>query len=209
MATLCWRVRLSGVSRRSVVWLLTLPLAVVGSQLAHALAYRLVTPNELERTHELAASGHAYMAYVPIALAVGVVLVVVALSGELRFLLRARHAPGSRPSALRFAMLAPAIFVCQEHFERFLHDGVFPVDAGLQPSFLVGLLLQLPFAFAAYLVARLLLRAVRSFRRLFGGRARPRLVRDVAARPMVVLRVPRVAALALGYGSRGPPVPSR
>ncbi len=62
------------VSRRSVVWLLTLPLAIVGSQLAHTLAYRLVTPTEAERAHELAATGHAYLAYAPAVLAVCSVL---------------------------------------------------------------------------------------------------------------------------------------
>jgi hypothetical protein len=49
------------LSRRGVVWLLTLPLAVVGSQLGHALAYRLITSNEAERDHELTATGHAYL----------------------------------------------------------------------------------------------------------------------------------------------------
>lgn len=51
---------------------------MVGSQLAHALAYRLVTSSETERGHELAAAGHAYLAYASVALAVCSVLVVVA-----------------------------------------------------------------------------------------------------------------------------------
>jgi hypothetical protein len=58
------------MSRRTIAWLLTMPLAVVGSQLAHALAYRLMTPSDAERAHELAATGHAYLSYAPVVLAV-------------------------------------------------------------------------------------------------------------------------------------------
>lgn len=196
-----------GVSRRSVVWLLTLPLAVVGSQVGHALAYRLITSNEAERAHELAATGHAYLAYAPGALAVCSVLVLVALGVELKHVLASRRL--ARASALPFAVLAPAIFVCQEHFERLLHDGVFPWDAAVQPTFVVGLLLQLPFAGAAYLLARLLLRVVRSLGRLLSAPPRPRVLASAQSRLAVLLVVPRVPALALGYGSRGPPAHSR
>jgi hypothetical protein len=197
------------VSRRSVLWLLTLPLAVVGSQLAHALAYRLVTSSEAERAHELAATGHAYLAYASAALAVCSVLVVAALAGELRHLLTERGGRASRPSALSFALLAPAIFICQEHVERLLHDGVFPWDAVVQPSFVVGLLLQLPFALAAYLLARLFLRAVHSLGRMLVAPPRWRRLGSPRPRPGIRLSVPRVPVLALGYGSRGPPAPSR
>jgi hypothetical protein len=186
---------------------LTLPLAVVGSQLAHAVAYRLVTPDESERAHELAASGHAYLAYAPGALAVCCVLVVLALAGELGHLLSARGAAPSRPSASSFAVLAPAIFVCQEHFERLFHDGVFPWDECLQPAFVIGLVLQLPFALSAFLLARLLLRAVRSLGALLSTSRRSRALAFVL-RPCAHFVVPRVPALALGYGSRGPPLPS-
>jgi hypothetical protein len=195
------------LSRRGVVWLLTLPLAVVGSQLGHALAYRLITPNEAQRDHELTATGHAYMAYAPGALAVCGVLVIFALSVELAHVLTDRRR--ARPAALPFAILAPAIFVCQEHLERLLHDGVFPWDAATQPTFVVGLLLQLPFAVAAYLLARLLLGIVRTLGRLFSAVPRARVLPSAQPRPHVRLLSPRLPVLALGYGSRGPPAPSR
>jgi hypothetical protein len=184
-----------------------LPLAVVGSQVGHAFAYRLITPNAVEREHDLAATGHAYLAYLPAALAVCGVLVVVALAVELAHVLADRRR--ARPAALPFAILAPAIFVCQEHLERLLHDGVFPWDAATQPTFVVGLLLQLPFALAAYLLARLLLGVVRSLGRLFSTVPRARVLRAAQSRPRARLDVPRVPALALGYGSRGPPASSR
>lgn len=193
------------MSRRSVAWLLTLPLAVVGSQLAHALAYRLATPNDAERGHELAASGHGYLAYLPAVLAVCSVLVALALAGELGHALTDRSRRPSRPSALRFAVLAPAIFACQEHFERLLHDGRFPWNAGFHRLFLVGLLLQLPFALVAYTLARLLLRVARSLGRLLTPPLRLSRVGAAIPRPATCIAVPRVPALALGYGSRGPP----
>jgi hypothetical protein len=197
------------MSRRTIAWLLTMPLAVVGSQLAHALAYGLATPSDAERTHELAATGHAYLSYAPIALAVCTVLVVLALAGELGQLLTDRTLRTTRPSAAGFAALAPAIFICQEHFERLVHDGVFPWDAALQPTFAVGLLLQAPFAVAAYVLARLLLRVVRTLGRLLSGRPRARVLAYAPSRPAIRLVSPRVPVLALGYGSRGPPRPSR
>ncbi len=197
------------VSRRSVVWLLTVPLAVLGSQSAHALAYRLVTADGAERRHELAASGHAYLAYASVVLAVCSVLVVLALACELGHRLSDGSRQSARPSPVIVAALAPAVFACQEHFERLFHDGVFPWAAVVQPTFVIGLLLQLPFAAAAYLLARFLLGVVRSLGRLLARSPRSRTLACAATQPRISLRVPRVPVLALGYGSRGPPVPSR
>ena len=191
------------------MWLLTLALAVIGSQLAHELAYRLVTPDGAQRAHELARTGHAYLVYAPAALAVCSVLVLIALVAELRHLLSERGTAPARPSAPTFAALAPAIFVLQEHFERLFHDGAFPWDACLEPTFAVGLLLQIPVALAAYLIARLLLCAVRTLGRLRAGPLRRRVSVHGLVRPATLLFVPRVPVLALGYGSRGPPVSFR
>jgi hypothetical protein len=197
------------VSRRLIAWLVTLPLAVAGTQIAHALAYRLVTSSQSERAHELSATGHGYLVYLPLALAIGAVIVAFALAAEARQLVVTSDDSGLRTRAWHFAVVAPAVFSCQEHFERLLHDGVFPWDAVLAASFVTGLLLQLPFAFAAYALARLLLNAARSLGRLL---ARPRLrwVRAAATkRPTIAFAAPRFPALALGYGSRGPPPSSR
>jgi hypothetical protein len=188
-----------------IAWLVTLPVAIAGTQVAHALAYRLVTPEAGERAHELGATGHGYLAYLPLALAVGAVLVVLALAKEVGHVVAGRGGVGLRPRAWSFAVLAPAVFCCQELFERLVHDGGFPWDAALTPSFLVGMLLQLPFALAAYGLARLLLRVARTLGRLLAGSFRPRRVSTALPRPALCLAVPRVPALALGYGSRGPP----
>lgn len=191
------------MSRRAIVWLVTLPLAVVGSQLAHAAAYRLATPDDHERAHELAATGHGYLAYAPTALAVLALLVVVALAHEVTYL---RKATGRRLrlSARTFALVAPALFVVQEHLERLLHDGTVPWNAGLELTFLAGLLLQLPFALAAYGAARLLLRAARAAVRLLERR------RAVARRLRLRWGRDRLEVLQgrpFGFtlGPRGPP----
>jgi hypothetical protein len=183
---------------------MTLPLAVVGSQVGHALAYRLVTPDGAERAHELAATGHGYLAYAPLALAICTVVVALSLGIELRLVVRGGRS--SRPSAFTFAVLAPTIFLLQEHFERLLHDGTFPWHAVTEPTFVAGLLLQLPFAVAAFVAARLLLRVVRAFGRLLSQPPRARAA--MAATPLAARVVaPRLPVLALGYGSRGPPSP--
>ena len=101
------------------------PLSVVGSQLAHELAYRLVVLDSGVRAHELAATGHAYLAYLPLALAVCTALVGFALLKEARAAFARSRGSGYRPSARSFALLAPVIFICQEHFERLAHDGSF------------------------------------------------------------------------------------
>jgi hypothetical protein len=144
------------------------------------------------------------LAYAPLALAICTVVVALSLGVELRLVVRGGRSP--RPSAFTFAVLAPTIFVLQEHFERLLHDGTFPWDAVAEPTFVAGLLLQLPFAAAAFVAARLLLRVVRALGRLLSQPPRARAVTPSAAMAACVV-VPRVPALALGYGSRGPPSP--
>jgi hypothetical protein len=139
------------------------------------------------------------------ALAICGVLVVLALASEFVNALTPRRT--ARPSLLPFAVLAPAIFASQEHIERLLQDGVFPWSAALDATFLVGLLLQLPFAALAYFLARLMLGVVRSIRRrLSNPPPRPRALEAPVSRFTLHVARPRVGILALGYGSRGPPL---
>ncbi len=191
--------------RRTVVWLLVIPLAVIGSQAAHVLAYRLVTLDEDERAHALAISGHAYLAYLPLILAMCSALFLVGLAGELGRVVRDRERAVSRPSTWCFAALPLAIFSLQEHFERLAHDGAFPLDATLEPTFLVGLLLQIPFALAAYALARLLLNIVHALVDLLSVPSRGRRSGSSQRWRVVGSSLPRLPVLGLGYGSRGPP----
>ena len=193
--------------RRVAVWLLSFPLMVVGSQVAHTLAFSLVYPNAQVRLSELLSTGHGYMnypAYLPMLMGlvgaaefVGVGWVV---AGSVRRSLQ-RPVP-----AWAFALLPMLGFTLREFVERWLSGSSFPWSMVLQPTFRVGLLLQLPFALAAYLLARLLLRAAdRVGRVLRGAVARPRV--SGVSLSWVVLEVcsPRRGVLAGGHSGRGPP----
>ena len=98
-------------------------------------------------------------------------------------------------------------FTLQEFLERWLAGAPFPWWMVLQPTFRIGLALQLPFAVLAFLAARLLLRTADTA----GRRAR----RRVAPRPAlfgfsvgwVVVRLApaRRLAPATTHAGRGPP----
>ena len=192
-------------TRRLIVWLVTLPLAIFGSQVAHELAYRLVTGDAEKRASELSATGHAYLTYLPFGLAVATVLALLALGTEIRQIAARATGAAATPRAASFAILGPAIFVCQEHFERLASAGEFPLLAALEPTFVVGLLLQAPLALVAYAAARFFLRVARTLGRLLARPRRTWRTPGALDRPAVSSALPRIPALALGYGSRGPP----
>ena len=53
--------------RRSLAWALTLPLVLLGTEAAHALAYEVVYPQAHARI--LLETGHGYLTWLPLALA--------------------------------------------------------------------------------------------------------------------------------------------
>jgi hypothetical protein len=189
--------------RGLTAWGATLVLAVAGTQAAHAIGYRIVAPDHGRREQLLSASGHGYLSYAPLALALGFAILAALLALEAR---AALSRSASRPCAWVFLLVAPVVFTVQEHLERLVHDGTLPLTATLEPAFQVGLVLQVPFALASYALARALLSAARTLGRLLGSPRRPRRqLAPVLSVPRGDARVPRVAALALGYGERGPP----
>jgi hypothetical protein len=178
------------VRRFALVLLLTVPLTAAGTLAAHTAAYALLNaPSE---------GVHGYLGHLPqlLTLLALPVLLALAVAGRAR-----------SPRAWPFAAAALAAFVAQEHVERLAHTGEVPFLLD-RPVFLVGLAVQLPFALAAWLVARLLIRvaaALRPQRRRFLRRhtvAPLRRFSFIAARSLVA-----VGAAA----PRGPPVghPSR
>jgi hypothetical protein len=95
------------------------------------------------------------------------------------------------------------MFVIQEVLELSLHTGGFNVHALLAPTFLPGLLLQLPLALVAYLAASFFLRgAERVGRALAQPRTLPILVQLLIAPASAPLHARAVVA---GCSSRGPP----
>lgn len=185
-------------------WLLALPLMAGGSLAAHAAGYRLALPAAHERARDLQLSGHSYLDHLPLILALISAPVLVALG------LTAFGAARGRPRTLAawpFALLPPLSFVLQEHLERFIHSGAFPWGASLERTFVLGLLLQAPFALTAFLAARGLLAGMRVLRQTLSRRpprVRRRARRRQFGRPLVCL--PHLGALALGHAERGPPL---
>jgi hypothetical protein len=106
---------------------------------------------------------------------------------------------------LPFALLAPAAFVVQEHLETLLHTGAAPFGTVLQPTFLPGLLLQIPFALAGYAIARALVRLADGVRALIGRqRTAHGGTRPAQARPGYRTQ-PRTAAHRWAHSGRAPP----
>ena len=101
--------------------------------------------------------------------------------------------------------LAPLTFAVQECVERLATEAA--VSAVLEPTFLPGVLLQLPFALLTFLVARALLRTADSIRLTRAlGPVVAVLFLEVGSVRRMVLDLPRLSELCSGYGLRGPPL---
>jgi hypothetical protein len=143
--------------RRGAAWLAAAPLMLGGSQLAHALAYRLAYPQAHVRVVHMLATGHSYFTQLPLALAAAGACLLVSLAVTTYDAARGRTARAL--PAWAFALLPPLAFALQELLELSLHTGTFAWRVVLAPTFAPGLLLQLPVALLMYAVARLLLHA--------------------------------------------------
>lgn len=192
--------------RRTLAWLSALPLVLAGSQAGHALAYRWVYPEATVRVGALAGSGHGYLSLLPLALGVAMAVLVLSLVAGVADAARGRRL---RPlPAWAFALLPLVAFAVQEHLERWLVSGAAPWHAAAAPTFLPGLVLQLPFAALAYIAARLLLRAAeRLGRALASPPPRPRPAPLRLAAPTPAPDPARSALISRGLAKRGPPAP--
>jgi hypothetical protein len=130
-------------------------MVVLGSQLAHALAYRLAYPSVPIRVQVLAATGHGYLSALPLALGVVGAVALCTLGWTAVDAAHGRASQSIPPAA--FALLPLLGFTAQEFVERWLAVGGLPWWMVEQPTFRIGLLLQLPFAAVAFAVTRLLL----------------------------------------------------
>jgi hypothetical protein len=152
--------------------------------------------------------GHAYLGYTP---AIAVWALALVLAGLVLWV--GQGLRGHRPSAppLRlFALLPPVGFAVQEHLERLIGTGGIPPDLVLEPTFLVGLALQLPFAIVALLLAHALHAIGFGLGRVL---ARELVLREpIHCAPRARLRLPASATLvalpvlAPGRGPRAPPL---
>jgi hypothetical protein len=118
----------------------------------------------------------------------------------------ARRRPTTKVGPWAFALLPMLSFSAQELLERWVALGSVPWWMVEQPTFRVGLLLQLPFALLAYLLARLLLRTARSAgAAVTFAPSLPLLVPFAPAPRPAPAPVARLRTPALGWGVRGPP----
>src|SRR5207247_2567393 len=179
------------------------PLMVAGLYAGHALGYRLAIPDAHARAHALANSGHSYFGYLPLTLTVCLGILIAALA--LRALAAFRGEP-SRPAASpAMILLPPLAFVVQEYVERIAYTGHVSWTVAFEPSFLLGLACQLPFALAALLIAWALDSAAHAVgRALASGLARG-LVPALVPVPVRTSAIRRPVGLARGYGERAPP----
>jgi hypothetical protein len=182
------------------VWAVTVPLALVGSQIGHTLA-NVLYGSPAGKGGELFGGGFGGLA--PVA-AVAAAVAVAAVAG------RAVGAGGRAShsvSALPIALLAPLAFVLQEHAELLLDRNYALLAPERAHAFLPGLALQLPFALASFAVARALLRLADGARALLALLRAPHGVALV--HPPAYLRVPALVPRPARIGARrgrAPPV---
>jgi len=164
------------------VWLAVAPFGAGGVLVAHTLAYRLTSTPD--------GGVHDYLDHAPQVLAL---LALVALA------LTAVAGKNVRPSIWPFPLAGVTAFVLQEHLERLVHSGHVPLLL-TTPAFLVGLVLQVPAALLAMLLARRLLQAAAG-----AARNRPLQVRHLS----FVVRAPSVLPVGPSVfppgPARGPP----
>jgi hypothetical protein len=185
---------------RSRFWLFVLPLLVAGCESAHALLDRLA-PASYKGAELFEASGGG-SELIPLLAALGVGVILLAITAGL--FARSR----TRPICWWVVAALPVLaFAIQEHVEYAVGRHTLPLAVASHSMFFLGVALQLPFAAAAYVAARLLLRLTESLPRR--GRALPFLPRvaDTAPRPAVSRRTPSRARLAGDARlNRGPPL---
>lgn len=182
-----------------LAWLLSLGLAAAGGLAAHGLAYRLAEPHAGERERLLEKTGHGYLD-LGLLVSLCVMLIVVGFAGRV---LASAGRPGP-PSLWLFALAPPIGFAFLEHAERLLHQDAL-LDTAFEPTFLVGLLLQVPFALAALLAARALLAAADAVAREIESPPRPRLTPDASLALPGTYAMPCSPTLRGARGQRAPP----
>jgi hypothetical protein len=179
---------------RRLPWLLAIPVMAAGCLAAHSAAYRLVNPSTSE-------ADHGYLAVAPVLIAIGVASGLVAAVRSVLAGTSWRGAP-----VYAFSLLPPLAFTLQEHLERALHDGAATLETALEPVFLVGLALQVPFAVGSLAIARTLFRAARAAGALLRRRQPLQRRPSLVDRPVRITCARRPSPLAWPHAGRAPPL---
>jgi hypothetical protein len=147
------------------------------------------------------------MSVLPLALGVAGAVVALSLAATVADAAWGRGVGALPPWA--FALLPIVGFALQEYIERWLAWGFIPWFAAAQPTFLIGIALQVPFGALAYLAARFLLRTAKRLGRRLArvSPPRPRLVPSPQLVPPAQPLPPLPSLLSRRLGRRGPPLP--
>jgi hypothetical protein len=183
------------VRRQRLSWLLFVPLTAIGGLFAHVVVQAVAVPAHHggQITHS-----HIDIGHWPLCVAV---CGVVGLGG---LALAGGRGGSARVPLWVFALVPPVGFAVQEEMFA-LSEGVGTPSVGL--GLALGLLLQIPFALAALVCARLLVTFAVVLARRLGSAGRPKLVSvELSWPPVSHGHRPCLPALALGPGERGPPL---
>jgi hypothetical protein len=182
--------------------LLTLPLSAAGMLLAHQLTWGVAAHG-----HEGEVS-HGYLRYVAVFVALAAAVIAVASTRHFVQTIGGTEV-AEVPSAITFAVMPIVGFVFQEHLEHLVAARELELGFFLSPPFVLGLALQVPFALATMLVARLILRVIRTAATALRRAApRPRWVFVDLPAPVVCDAVggpARIRGLAFSCAGRAPP----
>lgn len=193
------------MSPRRAVWVVSLVLVAVGGLFAHLAAYQLIPAGEAHREHSMQGADHGSFVHLRFCVALCGALLLVGVAVATVDTVRGRSAR-SAPLWL-FALLPPLGFAVQELLERSLHTGAPTFAVALEAPFLLGLALQIPFAFIAFFAARAILALALVIAERLWPLALRRAVGLVLASYSALRFVPaRTPALARGYSERGPPL---
>lgn len=187
------------MKRSKVAWLLCLPLSAAGMLLAHEFAWGFAS-------HEHAAeAGHGYLQYGAVFAALGVATLIVAATAQLIRGVGGAGVAGA-PSARVFALVPIVGFLLQEHLEHLVAARELELTFFVSTPFLLGLALQLPFALAALVVARIVLSLVARLARAVSAlETLPALASLRVAIPLAIELPPR-RAVASRRAGRAPPL---
>ena len=185
-----------------LAWLVTLPIAIIGCESAHAAANVFLGTADGDTGPFFLSTGRN-ADLVTLVASLAAVSVVLGLAGRAAGAWTTHRTAAAR---LPFALLAPAAFVVQEHIETLLHTGAAPLGTALHQTFLAGLLLQIPFALAGYAIARALVRLADGVRALIGRRRRAARAGGTPPHARPAYRTPpRTEAHSWAHSGRAPP----
>jgi hypothetical protein len=197
--------------RRHLAWLIAIPLSVIGTLAGHSVGYLAAVPDTQERAHVLAASGHGYLDYAPLAIGLCLAITVLGFVTTLLATVCGRPMVGRGPQVKFVAAVAPLAFVLQELIERYAHTGHVHLGLVTSAPFLLGLATQLPFALLAAAISFALATAAQRVGLALRAARRPRARAGAGAGAVRRLSwlgvdLPREPVPARGYAGRGPPL---